>query len=294
LCTALYSDVEIRLRNKVCRADFGCMVDLNRLRSELPDKYSVRENFPGLVYKGGGQRKASGTVLLFSNGSIIITGEDNNEIIMRILGDVASDLKSLGCQPREDVGLRVVNSVAQFRIRRPVDIALFAQSTPGSKLDRSRFPAVTWRDPQTGCTIRLFRNGAGVVLGSGDQAKIKQAVYNLYGIITKLGTSQTKRVKTGRTHVISAEGDGKEKKFYWVVNNQVGEGVDRTRLTELLVRLFGPSISKTVMRNLDILIGEQQQYTLKEVGQVLVSLLGEAPTNAFLDRLRRQADDYSL
>ena len=94
--------------------------------------------------------------------------------------------------------------------------------------------------------------------------------------------------------MVSAEGDGKEKKFYWVINNQAGEGVDRTRLTELLVRLFGPSISKTVMRNLDILIGEQQQYTLKEVGQVLVSLLGEAPTNAFLDRLRRQADDYSL
>jgi len=290
LCMALYSDIEIRLRNKVCRADFGCVVDLNRLRSELPDKYSVRENFPGLVYKGGGQRKASGTVLLFSNGSIIITGEDNNEIIMRILGDVASDLRGLGYHPRGDVGLRVVNSVAQFRIRRPVDIALFAQSTPGSKLDRSRFPAVTWRDPRTGCTVRLFRNGAGVVLGSGDQAKIKQAVYNLYGIIARMGPSQAKRVNTGHTHVTSSEGDGKGKESHGAVDSQPGE-VDRARLTELLARLLGPSISKTVMRNLDVLVGEREQYTLKQVGQVLVSLLGEAPTNAFLNRLRRQTNN---
>jgi len=288
LCTALYSDVEIRLRNKVCRADFGCTVDLNRVRLELPDKYTVRENFPGLVYKGGGQRKASGTVLLFSNGSIIITGEDSNEIITRILGDVASDLRSLGYQPRENVGLRVVNSVAQFRMRRAVDIVLFARSTPGSRLDRSRFPAVTWRDPRTGCTIRLFRNGAGVVLGSGDQAKIKQAVYNLYEIITKMGADETKGVNANHIRMYSTGVNNSDKEPEGAVNGSSQE-VDRVRLSELSVKLFGASISRTLMKNIDILIGEKQRYALKEIGQVLVDLIGDAPTNAFLDKLREHA-----
>ncbi|MEM0270945.1 MAG: hypothetical protein QW514_00120 [Thermoprotei archaeon] len=281
----LYSDIEIRLRNKVCRADFGCAVDLNRLKSELPEKYSVRENFPGLVYKGGGQHRASGTVLLFSNGSIIITGEDNNDVIARIISDVIADLKGLGYEPRENVGLRVVNSVAQFRIRRPVDIVLFAQRVSGSKLDRSRFPAVTWRDPGTGCTIRLFRNGAGVVLGSGDQAKIKQAVYNLYDVITKTGVYK-KRVagsSAGRDPADRGSmGDG----FKEVFNDEF-EVVDRAVLFGLLTKLLGSTVAKTVIRNLDVFVGEHPQYTLKEVGDVLSNLLGEAPTKALLAKLRK-------
>lgn len=276
---AFYSDVEIRLRNKVSKAYLGCTIDLQRLRAALPDKYTVRENFPGLVYRGGYTSWSSGTVLIFSNGSIIITGVDSDETIKSIVRDVAQDLRRLGYNPSENIEFKVVNSVAQFRIRRPVDIVAFSKMVGGAKLDSSRFRAVTWRDPETGCTIRLFRNGAGVVLGSGDPSKIKLAVNNAYKLVLRLGLTQSPNPpvkpneQTGQPH-LGVEGEG-----------GVPKSVDRAVLEDLLNQVFGPSISKTVMRNLDAVKGENASYTLKDVGHVLFKLLGEYAAKSFLKRL---------
>jgi len=280
---ASYSDVEIRLRNKVCKAYLGCRIDLDALRLRIPHKYGLRENFPGLVYKGGVSPASSGTILVFPNGSIIITGVDNDQTVRRIVEDVARDLKSLGYTPREDVDFKVVNSTAQFRIRRQVDIESFSRLVSGAKLDSSRFQAVTWRDPETGCTVRLFRNGAGVVLGSGDQSKLKASVHNLYKLILKLRLFREKD-SLGSKIPNGFGGDGLEKVDVGAVEGEI----DKIVLFELLVKVLGPSISKTVMRNLETLKGERTSYSLKDLGEVLASMLGEEPTIALLKRLREQ------
>ncbi len=277
----MFSDVEIRLRNKVCRADLGCRIDLSKLRSHSRDRYTLRENFPGLVYKSG---KASGAALVFSNGSLIITGEDNEHTIRRIAAEVAEDLVSLGYRPRGDLKIRVVNSVAQFRIRRPVDIAAFAQRVPNARLDSTRFPAVTWRDPDTRCTLRLFRNGAGVVLGSGDPRKIRAAVLNLYRTIARLKlykdvSSRGTHNGGGRPSSLGEPEDGAAAK----------QTVGRAVLTRLLKDVFGHSVSKSVMRSLEISKGDSLEYPLSDVAEVLSALIGKSPTKAFVRRLKEES-----
>lgn len=280
MCMAFPFDVEIRLRNKVCKAQLGCSVELKKLRETLPEKYTVRENFPGLVYRGSASWSSS-TVLLFPNGSIIVTGADSDETIQNIVRDVAQDLRRLGYSPHQNIRLEVVNSVAQFRIRRPVDIVAFSRLVAGAKLDRTRFPAVTWRDPETGCTLRLFRNGAGVVLGAGDQSKIRAAVHNLYRLILRLGLVRTTR-SSAQTTPRSPRGAGGG----W----PRPQSVDRALLMQLLDQLFGQSISKTIMRNLEALKGELAQYSFEDVGDVLTKLLGEYAAKGFLKKLAEHLD----
>jgi TATA-box binding protein (TBP) (component of TFIID and TFIIIB) len=270
---SLFSDIEIRFRNKVCRSELGCPVTLGLLRSSFPSRYSIRENFPGLVFRPPGRGRKSPTVLIFPNGSLIITGEDSDEAIRQFIGEVVSDLRSLGFRPKEDFNLRVVNMVAQFRLRRHVDIAGFAGTVQGARLDRSRFPAVTWRDPETGCTFRLFRSGAGVVLGPGGPERLKRAVYNLYLTVGRLTTASKEPIRESA----SSKGETAESSVRTKEEHHGGVYVDLLPLVDILTRILGPSMCKTVTRTLEALAGKRESYSILEVAQVLSQLLGEEP-----------------
>lgn len=272
-------DVEVRLRNKVCKAQLGCSVELEKLKKALPEKYTVRENFPGLVYKGSA---SSSTVLLFSNGSIIVTGADSDETIQEIVRDVVQDLRRLGYSPHKNVSFEVVNTVAQFRLRRPVDLVAFSTLVSGASLDHTQFKAVTWRDPDTGCTVRLFRSGAGVVLGAGDQSKIRATVYDLYRLITTLGLTRTRRPPADPpASVPNSVGSGRAH----------SKSIDRALLVGLLNQVFGQGMSRTIMRNLEVLKGERAQYCVEDLGEVLKRLLGEYAAKGFLKKLADHSDE---
>jgi len=178
----MFADIEIVFRNKVCKSSLGCRVDLEKLHSFNPLKYTKRENFSGLVctrFYGGNNI----TVLIFPNGSVIITGDEDQDVIRSVLAEIAQDVKTLGFSPKTDFELSTVNSVAQFRIRKQIDLAEFSKLVPHSKPDSSKFKAVSWKDQETGCTIRLFRSGAGVVLGARERDQVKKSLLNLYRVL---------------------------------------------------------------------------------------------------------------
>ena len=87
---------EIKIQNIVASGSVGMDLNLNTLAMKLENTEYEPEQFPGLVYKLGGQegfKKA--TFLLFSNGKIVCTGTKSEKEVHAALDLLVENLKKV-------------------------------------------------------------------------------------------------------------------------------------------------------------------------------------------------------
>ena len=89
--TQILEQPEVTVQNIVCRADFGCNINLDMTSLSLDSAIYEPEIFPGLIYKVTKPEKVC--FLIFSSGKIIITGAKNLEIVKLSTKNLALSLK---------------------------------------------------------------------------------------------------------------------------------------------------------------------------------------------------------
>ena len=91
--TQISEQPEVTIQNIVCRADFGCGINLDMTSLSLDSAIYEPEIFPGLIYKVSQPEKVC--FLIFSSGKIIITGAKNIEVVKRATKKLAVSLKQM-------------------------------------------------------------------------------------------------------------------------------------------------------------------------------------------------------
>ena len=81
----------VSVENMVCRADFGCNINLDITSLSLNSAIYEPEVFPGLIYKVSDPYKIC--FLIFTSGKVICTGAKDLNIIKQATKDLAIDLK---------------------------------------------------------------------------------------------------------------------------------------------------------------------------------------------------------
>ncbi len=87
----IHEEPTVSIENIVCRADFGCAINLDMTSLSLNSAIYEPEVFPGLIYKIVDPYKIC--FLIFSSGKVICTGAKDLDIIKSATKDLALDLK---------------------------------------------------------------------------------------------------------------------------------------------------------------------------------------------------------
>lgn len=87
----------VRINNIVSHGNFHRFIDLDKLLLKLPYTIYEPEIFPGVIYK---MKEYSSSVLIFTNGKFILTGNNNIEDLKRSAKYLAILLKQIDCFSR--------------------------------------------------------------------------------------------------------------------------------------------------------------------------------------------------
>lgn len=87
----IHEDPIVSVENIVCRADFGCSINLDITSLTLNSAIYEPEVFPGLIYKVTDPYKIC--FLIFTSGKVICTGAKDLKIIKQATKDLAIELK---------------------------------------------------------------------------------------------------------------------------------------------------------------------------------------------------------
>ena len=166
----------IKVVNVVATAKLNCGLDLEFISAQLASRFN-RKKFSGLSLKFS---HIPATVLLFSNGKIVLLGAQNISSLHQTLRELVEKLNSIGIPALHATDLHVCNIVVAGQCRTEIDLTTFAQHSSNVIFESELFPGAHFYEKFYGFTGTVFTSGKFFVAGSKTvETALKNAKYFL-------------------------------------------------------------------------------------------------------------------
>lgn len=170
----------VSVENVVASASVDQTIDLNEVTKKFPDTEYHPDQFPGLVFRLKTPRTAT---LIFRTGKMVCTGAKSEEMAVKAVNSVVSQLKKGGIKIKNDAEIVVQNIVAAVNLGGKIHLEHAARTLPRSMYEPEQFPGLIHRmlDPKT--VILLFASGKLVCTGAKKESDVHRSVNNLHSLL---------------------------------------------------------------------------------------------------------------
>ena len=167
----------ISVENVVASASVDQKIDLNDLTKKFPDTEYHPDQFPGLVFRLKSPRTAT---LIFRTGKMVCTGAKSEEMAMKAVKTVVTQLRKGGIKIKKDAVVKVQNIVAAINLGGKIHLEQAARKLPRSMYEPEQFPGLIHRMLEPKTVILLFASGKLVCTGAKKEKDVYRSVHNLH------------------------------------------------------------------------------------------------------------------
>ncbi|MHA1731292.1 MAG: TATA-box-binding protein [Promethearchaeota archaeon] len=168
-----------RIQNIVVNIDLGVEIDLELLSDSYRDVELNTDKFPRIRLP---MSNPKATILLFSNGKMIVTGLKKTNHANIVLEKVKRKLDRIGVKIDRTPDLEVVNVVASADMGRQINLDLASITLERSIYEPEVFPGMIYRlEVPIKCVLLVFSSGKVVITGLKREADVKTVIKHVGG-----------------------------------------------------------------------------------------------------------------
>ena len=162
--------------------DISERLDLVNLARKVPETEYNPEKFPGLIFRLESPRA---TFLIFSTGSMVITGLKNVELIDEAVNTLMRILKDLGLKlPKPNI--KIQNFVASGDLHISIDLNKAVLLMEYAMYEPEVFPGLIYHMKDPKAVFLIFSTGKIVCTGVKNEDMVKKAILKLNRLIHEL------------------------------------------------------------------------------------------------------------
>jgi len=172
-------DAAVTVENMVASTKIADELDLIELAKNLSDTKYQPKVFPGLILH---MAQPKVTFLLFSTGTMVLTGAKTQNDIQKAVGKLLDMLRQTGVQVIDTPDVRVRNIVASGDLQARLDLpaTALALGLENVEYEPEIFPGLVYRgSSEAGVVMLLFSSGRVVCTGARKPNRASQAVIQL-------------------------------------------------------------------------------------------------------------------
>lgn len=166
--------MESEIANIVAKTELGERLDLDKVKSALPNCEYEPEVYFALIYRLS-EPKVS--ILVNASGKIILVGAKSLDDLRIARQSLFNDLTSLGYHPEENE-ISIQNIVVVGRLNRRLDFQRIMKSGAQYSLEYNpkTFPGIIFRNPNPRFVALIFSSGKVCVVGLKDLNQKERAL----------------------------------------------------------------------------------------------------------------------
>jgi len=176
--------VEYKINNVVATVylDLSEKLDLVKIARKVPETEYNPEKFPGLIFRLESPRAS---FLIFSTGSMVVTGLKNVKLIDKAVNKLMKTLKGFGLKLPEP-NIKIQNFVASGDLHIPIDLNKAVLLMEFAMYEPEVFPGLIYymKDPKA--VFLIFSTGKIVCTGVKNEDMVKKAILKLNRLIHEL------------------------------------------------------------------------------------------------------------
>ncbi len=150
-------------------------LDLKKVSQKLADTDFDSTKFPGIIFK---LDKPSATIMIFSDGKMIITGLREKKMIKRVAHVFMAILQNMDIIISNPI-ITIHNSVSTIDLGVKVDLNAVKIVIDSVKHDPETFPGLIYRIQNPRVEFWIFSDGKIICLGAKSKEHLKKAVIKL-------------------------------------------------------------------------------------------------------------------
>lgn len=175
-------DFEINNVVATVKLEISERLDLVKIARKAPETEYNPEKFPGLILR---IEKPKASFLIFSTGSMVITGLKNVLLAEKAVKNVLEMLKKFGLKLPEPK-IKIENLVASGNLHTSIDLnkaVIFMESV---MYEPEVFPGLIYYMQDPRAVFLIFSTGKIVCTGVKDEESVKEAILKLNKVIYEL------------------------------------------------------------------------------------------------------------
>jgi transcription initiation factor TFIID TATA-box-binding protein len=174
-----------RIENIVIATSFECAIDLQKVSEKYRDTEFNRNKFPGICIHISNPKC---TILLFSNGKMVITGVKHIEDGEIVVAKVMEKLNQIGYEITKTPLIRIVNLVISLNFQHRIDLDQASLSLTHSIYEPEVFPGLIFRVQEPiKCVFLIFSSGKVILTGLKEEQTIVPSIKFLGKSLRELG-----------------------------------------------------------------------------------------------------------
>ncbi|TFG27068.1 MAG: TATA-box-binding protein [Promethearchaeota archaeon] len=176
--------VEYKINNVVATVylDLSEKLDLVNIARKVPETEYNPEKFPGLVFRLDSPRAS---FLIFSTGSMVVTGLKNVKLIDKAVSKLMKILKGFGLKLPEP-NIKIQNFVASGDLHIPIDLNKAVLLMEYAMYEPEVFPGLIYHMKDPKAVFLIFSTGKIVCTGVKNEEMVKKAILKLNRLIHEL------------------------------------------------------------------------------------------------------------
>ena len=176
--------VEYKINNVVATVylDLSEKLDLINIARKVPESEYNPEKFPGLVFRLDSPRAS---FLIFSTGSMVVTGLKNVKLIDKAVSKLMKILKGFGLKLPEP-NIKIQNFVASGDLHIPIDLNKAVLLMEFAMYEPEVFPGLIYHMKDPKAVFLIFSTGKIVCTGVKNEEMVKKAILKLNRLIHEL------------------------------------------------------------------------------------------------------------
>jgi len=177
---AFDSEIEIEIQNVVVSVNLKQNINLLDITKAFRIVEYNPKKFPGLVFR---LKKPKTATLIFSSGKMICTGAQSEELALKAIDRVLTDLKEKNIPIYNEPKITIQNMVASGNLQNGIDLETAADLLDNVMYEPEQFPGLIYRmkDPKT--VLLLFASGKLVCTGGKSEKMVKKSVKKIHEIL---------------------------------------------------------------------------------------------------------------
>ncbi len=171
--------------------DLSERLDLVNLARKIPETEYNPEKFPGLIFR---LESPKATFLIFSTGSMVVTGVKNIKLIDKAVIKLMTILKDLGLKlPKPNI--KIQNFVASGDLHIPINLNKAVLLMDFAMYEPEVFPGLIFHMKDPKAVFLIFSTGKIVCTGVKNEEMVKKSILKLNRLIRELNLKIESAVK---------------------------------------------------------------------------------------------------